>query len=574
MKQNHVPVHEWQSRIQPGRYLAEFPQELPALRDFWSVDALDNGARMVLLPNRVAVRLSGDPADLGLEEPEEFQTSMLLKHSLASLPVMAESGDIDGVERILAGYASFILSARWAELSGRMTSLDHCVAVRIRVMCQLRAIYALLGRPLPDAACAILSNDLAWASNADNYAPNNHGIMLGISTMHAAEIFPSTTPTSASVVGAAQLDRIIDAAFDDKWVCVENTPEYQGFYLTLCTNLLKFLEATAADDGVRLDRLRQIVTGATSSLSRFLLPNGNYPALGDSGTPSAPAIPPEDGVIYSPATGVYVEKQGGIYFSFKCGYRSYVHKHMDDTSITLTLDSEDLIVDAGLHNYDWHDPITRAVKSQRGHSGFFFPEFDHLYPSTMYRPEKYRIKSRLKLLRSSRGVTSLSGRSIVDDTHRVARLVSHSPGLIDITDRYWVLPGASDASVPVQRFLVPLSFKDVSPRRGVLRFEGAASWIELSFEPMREVTVSIGTGGELPRGWMSRGWSSAIACRAIDIAAPSGGLAAHISLRYGRASNARHLPATESALPACPQGDNSLPSDLDDSSTDHNGAAE
>lgn len=566
----------WQSQIDPDRYLKEFPQEVPVLKDRWSSEILPDGARLIGLPNRVSVRLSAEPSDLGLEEPEEFQTSMLWKHSLAILPAMAGAGDIAGVESILGGYASFMSSARWAELSSRMTSLDHCVATRIRAICALRAAYYLLGRPLPRSAYSILEHDLAWAGEPNHYAPNNHGIMLGISTMHATEVFPDATPPTVSTIGAAQFEAIIDAAFDGDWVCVENTPEYQGFYLTLCTNVLKFLDMSALADGELSSRLRDLVDGATKSLSKMLLPSGHYPALGDSGTPWIPPIQNEDGVTYSPATGLYIEKRDGIYFSFKCGYSSYVHKHMDDTSITLTIDDEDLVIDAGLHNYDWHDPITRAVKSQRGHSGFFFPEFDSLYPSTMYRPEKYRIQSRLELLESNSKSTALSGRSIVDGTHRVARLVRHTPGTIKITDRYWVGPDLSHSSVPVQRFLIPLSLTEARSHPGTLRFLGKASWIELRFDPKRAVDVSIGTQGELPRGWMSRGWSSSEACRAIDISV-RGNFATDIAVNYGRLPEPGSLLLGNPHPPQLPHSQ--LPNDgtvreRDVSDNDHKGATE
>lgn len=569
------PLHgtepSWQSRIDPDRYLKEFPQEVPVLKDRWSSEILEDGARLIGLPNHVTVRLSAEASDLGLEEPEEFQTSMLWKHSLAILPAMAGAGDIAGVEIILGGYAPFLTSARWAELSSRMTSLDHCVATRIRAICALRAVYYLLGRPLPRSAYTILEHDLVWAGEPEHYAPNNHGIMLGISTMHASEVFPDTTPPSVSEVGAAQFERIIADAFDDDWVCVENTPEYQGFYLTLCTNVLKFLDISVQADGVLSARLHSLVDGATKSLSKMLLPSGRYPALGDSGTPWTPPIQNEDGVTYSPATGLYIQKRDGVYFSFKCGYSSYVHKHMDDTSITLTVDDEDLIIDAGLHNYDWHDPITRSVKSQRGHSGFFFPEFDHLYPSTMYRPEKYRIRSRLQLLESNSNLTTLSGRSIVDGTHRVARVVRHAPGMVEITDRYWVDSKITDSSIPVQRFLIPLSLTEVSTPPGTLRFLGKASWIELKFEPGRDVDVSTGTQGELPRGWMSRGWSSSEACRAIDISV-GGNFATDVTVSYGRLSEAGSVRLED------PQhSHHKLPNvgtvrGRDVSSNDHNGA--
>ena len=529
-----APGPAWESSIPPAAYLADFPLPIPVLEARWTSEVLPDGARSVTLPNRVSVRLSGAASDLGFEEPEEFQTTMLWKHSLAALQLMLTSGDVQGARSILDGYADFIESERWAELSERMTSLDHCVASRIRTICALRAIFATLEAPLPDSAIAILETDLAWASEPSRYASNNHGIMLGIATMHAAEVFPRITPEAVAAVGTARFDEILAAAFDETGVCVENTPEYQGFYLTLCTNTKKFLEMSSTDNSRVVAHLSELRERAAAALSRMLLPNGAYPALGDSGSLVEGPVPSVDGTTYSPATGIYISKAEGVFFSFKCGYTSYVHKHMDDTSVTLQVDGEDLILDAGLHNYDWHDPITRAVKSQRGHSGFFFPEFDHLYPSTMYRPEEYRVRSRLRRLSDGRGSVLLSGRSVIDDTHCVARLLEHGSGTLEIVDRYWVAAAVDEFADPVQRFLVPTALVEERPRPGLLRFVGAGAWLEIEFDPDRAVTITTGGEGELPLGWVSRAWSRAVPCRSVEIGVSARGAASRATLRYGR----------------------------------------
>lgn len=524
----------WISMIQPDLYLREFPQEIPVLEDRWSFDIRPGGRCIVVLPNKVSVHLSGDPDDLGLEEPAEFQTSMLWKHSLAILPSMLQSGHEETVSTILEGYAEFMQGERWQDLSKRMTSLDHCVATRIRTMCALRAISTVRGISFPSGAREVLREDLRWAGDPYNYAPNNHGLMLAVATMHANEIFPDETPEQVVSVGSMQFESIIAAAFDDQWVCVENTPEYQGFYLTLCSNVLKFLEYSSRSDAGLKSRLQELVDRATMALGKMLLPSGHYPALGDSGTPWRPPIEGVDGVTFSSRTGLFIQKNSGVFFSFKCGYASYVHKHMDDTSITLHVDGEDLILDGGLHNYDWHDPITRAVKSQRGHSGFFFPEFDHLYPSTMYRPEKYRVQSNLRSLGLDSRRALLSGRSVIDGTHAVMRLLEYTAGRIEIVDRHWMLAGSGPAEPPVQRFLLPESLTEREVRPGVLRFEGQAAWIAFEFDPTREVVTHVGSADELPRGWVSRGWSKAVPCRSIDILVSDSSAAARLTVRFGR----------------------------------------
>ncbi len=523
----------WESRISPVDYLTRFDLEIPVLSSRWQIEEVDRNRFLVTLPNRVRTHISSDAADLSHMDAQEFQTTMLWKHSLAALPVMASSQLFDGVEAVLSAYADFLSSEAWGVLSAQMASLDHCVAMRIRTMCTLRAMYASLERALPEALSVVLLHDLAWASAKDNYALNNHGLMLGLATMHAAEVFPAIAPAETTTVGAEMFQVIILGAFGDDWICIENTPEYHAFYITLCTKALDFLGSSGMAGSEIAAQLTTIIERATDALAQCVLPDGKFPALGDSGTLVPSSVVSVDGTLVSTHTGLYISKRDESFVSFKCGSATYVHKHMDDTSLTLVVDGEELLLDGGLHNYDWHDPITRAVKSQRGHSGAFFPEFDHLYPSTMYRPEKLRVDSKLQFLGTSGDATVLAGRSTIDETHRVARLVTHAPGEITVVDRFWLADGTAAEAPPVQRFLVPADFVVSVIRPGVTRYAGARAWLEIEVDPSREVIEHVATDGDLPRGWFSRAWSQSIACRSIDIVAPPEG-PARARLRYGR----------------------------------------
>ncbi|MFV0407725.1 MAG: hypothetical protein ACK5LN_13055 [Propioniciclava sp.] len=524
---------QWESEISPAVYRASFGIELPSFEHKWSLTQDAEGTFQVGLPNRVVLQFSTDPAAIADPEAPEWQTSMLWKHSLAILPLLLHHDQAELVDEFLEGYSTFLDTPGWVEISTQMASLDHCIALRIRCLCLVRAYYAQVGQALPDAADDILRRDLAWASEPARYAQNNHGLMLAMAVAHAAEIFPQVTSPGMFRAATTTAIRILRRAFGHDWVCIENTPEYQGYFLRLCQSLRDFLKVSRFVTAPVITELDETLTHAAATLTLMVRPDGRYPPLGDSGATPPSGMTSTDGELVSRATGLYVGKHDGVFFSFKCGYKSHVHKHMDDTSISLTIDDEELLLDAGLHNYDWHDPITRAIKSQRGHSGFFFPQFDELYPGSMYRPEHYRVKSELSLLSRAGGAVRLAGTSIIDETHGVTRLVTHRAGVIDLVDRYWVTTHAEAAPLPVQRFLVPATMGVEYLSAQTTRFTGEHAWLEIEVDPSRELTVHEGTGGDLPRGWFSRRWSEAEPCRSIDISVAEG-KPAWARVRYGR----------------------------------------
>lgn len=56
------------------------------------------------------------------------------------------------------------------------------------------------------------------------------------------------------------------------------------------------------------------------------------------------------------------------YLTFKCGYQSKTHKHLDDLSLTYYLNGHDLFIDPGKYSYDIKDPIREYLISPEAHT--------------------------------------------------------------------------------------------------------------------------------------------------------------------------------------------------------------
>ena len=61
-----------------------------------------------------------------------------------------------------------------------------------------------------------------------------------------------------------------------------------------------------------------------------------------------------------------------------CGARTEVHKHVDDSSVTLRFKNHNILIDGRSYTYDRADPLRRCIESSLGHSDLYLKEFDGL----------------------------------------------------------------------------------------------------------------------------------------------------------------------------------------------------
>lgn len=529
-----APTLCWTSTMSPEDYLANHSDSMIRIGSpLWKLRGDFHSHFEVSLPNQIEVDFPLVAPDYGRSDYEQRQSTLLWVHSLGHLPqLLSVTQNSTTVTALLESYSTFVDSDVWADLSSQMTSLDHAVAMRIRSVCMLAAQFTIMGRPLPKAVESILRHDLSWAGDVGNYVQNNHGMMLAAAVLHVRYMFPAIVSQEEELLAEAQLQKIVLNAFDSQWICRENTASYQAFYINFCKEVLKF--ANAAGRSTRFaSTLSDMIELAANTLRTLILPNGDYPAMGDSGS-SPSGYVSTDGVLLTEDSGLFVDKHDGIYRTFKCGYSSHVHKHADDTSLTLSIDADELILDGGLHSYDWKNPFTRAVKSQRGHSGVFFPKFDDLYPGTLYNPSDSRVASTLKRLGATPAVAELSGESLIDGSHFVRRTATFGEGSIAVQDCYSTHDGSNDLAV--QRFLLPAN-AEMTMTQGEIRIDTSKSWMTIQFDPLREASIRTGTTEPIPYGWISRSWGQKTPCVSVDIAPRNGWKTMNALIQYGRVAS-------------------------------------
>lgn len=128
--------------------------------------------------------------------------------------------------------------------------------------------------------------------------------------------------------------------------------------------------------------LLETVQKAQAVSPLFIRTNGSLPTVGDTELYPKISINELDkeklGVDCFPDSGFFIYKGPSLHLTAKCGGNSFVHRHVDDTSITLHYSGDDIIIDGGFFSYDTNLRITRYFKSYFAHSGIFTTDSDKM----------------------------------------------------------------------------------------------------------------------------------------------------------------------------------------------------
>jgi hypothetical protein len=308
------------------------------------------------------------------------------------------------------------------------------------------------GWDFPIAAINILHHDLeSVLIDQQSYIhTNNHGAMVGIAFIHAAQIFLGLDSTVAEL-GWSSLKEIVGSIFDGQGVAGENSPEYQAFWISLLTPLAQMSRTWPIPRSPAWFDVTQVVSQAEDALGHFTDHAGHYLPIGDS-HPGRSLVPPSrNTVLVTEEHGFACYSQRDTLLTFNCGHSNYAHKHCDDTSITLSYGGLSLILDSGYFGHDWRDDRVIYTKSQSAHSGLFLEEFDDLHPGRLMFPGRETMRGKLE---HERDANVFVGTVDVQDGRSLQRRITiRGPESFLIEDR--VTTPLAIESRAVRRFLFP-----------------------------------------------------------------------------------------------------------------------
>src|SRR5699024_9778266 len=164
--------------------------------------------------------------------------------------------------------------------------------------------------------------------------------------------------------------------FSAQGIHLENSPDYHNMVVRMYRDIEKYLNDY--DDTSLGNNVKEYLSIASNYPRTLVKPDGQFPAIGDSGTKQNRLTKKYDD-IYDFEAGISVLQHKSpkpLYLSFVCGYSSKVHKHKDDLSITLNYNGKDFIVDPGKFNYS-KSKARNYITSKRSHSSFQLRDYDY-----------------------------------------------------------------------------------------------------------------------------------------------------------------------------------------------------
>lgn len=360
---------------------------LSALRE--PVDAGPVGVRMTTGAIIGVDRLSG--IDFGISFSDQQGSNRMWLHSLQPMRVIGEglrAGQHDLKPYYRAGWSSavaYMSSDAGKTACETVPSGDHAAATRLRAC--LEAGPLLDDPELLESVRRVGDTTVSWLMADENYRANNHGLMSSISLLYwSVDVLSGE---DATAVRSKAVDRILALAarsFDGRGLCDENTIGYHNFNLSCYDEVLGLHDAYFLDPRIDTD-LRAILKRAEDALNICVLQDGTVPTVGDSPRYKVRRATPISSSGCFPDSGYGVLKNEHVYLSLICGSRSEIHKHADDSSLTLWWDGHPLIVDAGSYLYDRTNPYRRTMESAFGHSGIFLDALDGPLRSQIVRKE-------------------------------------------------------------------------------------------------------------------------------------------------------------------------------------------
>jgi hypothetical protein len=430
-------------------------------------------------------------------------TTILWRNSLAYLVRLFEfEQSTNSIETARVVVESFL---HWAEAAStkdpksmKSGSLDHQGALRIRTLMSLMSMISRTGDAENFEVFHGLFERLIMVEERlldqlDLYQPNNHGIMLGMAHLHASTLFPSNAKLHDSGEWIERLYDTLGHIIDEDGIASENTPIYQVFYVSLIEDIVAFLVWSGKLPGkIRIFQL--LMRAAQIGVKRQLLPNGAVPPLGDSPGGMQHRIKPLLGTLWSPTNGLAISSSESHYLSFTAGFRSVIHKQLDELSVSWWVDGNFILRDAGLLSYDQNDPIATMMRGHKGHSLPVYSNFDSWTTKNTisFGKNDSRLRGHLVEKKEEDELISFSGLLKFDGNAIIRRTVDLSPDKkLRIVDSFL----STKYGTPMSRFLLDPSISVISNDvDGNLVLRSRNRLISVIFEsndPGKQINVQI-----------------------------------------------------------------------------------
>lgn len=311
-----------------------------------------------------------------------------------------DSGDISFLKlanRILTSFYQFFATQ---SLKAEMLFNDHAQAERIQNIVFLWDVAKGARFELnTEAAIALVTDAVEKLSGIAYYQSNhNHGIIVDKACLIGLYFLNKPDFVTSFNYIVERLKLQVDYAFTSDGIHKENSIDYHYFVLSLLSGIKNILQYAEHPYFVELS---EKMKGAEEYIIYSLKPNLKRPLFGDSKGEQIKYIKKHPDYIktYDNPYMEYVVTQGkrgecppslfkkfssgyifmrehfnsanfqeSTWISFKAGFSTRVHKHMDDLSVCLFTKGYDVFVDPGMYSFSYGDYRKNYMESPEAHS--------------------------------------------------------------------------------------------------------------------------------------------------------------------------------------------------------------
>lgn len=260
----------------------------------------------------------------------------------------------------------------------------------------------------------IIIDHCEFLNDEKNYKMNNHGLMMDNALLKASDYIEDDGMRKVYEEKALYRIRLsLYRDFSRRGVHLENSPEYHRMVMIIYRKIMSTLKNKKIEPETHFKNLYK---SADNFKSYLIKPNLEYPMLGDTGKITEKNVSKKfmDFIDYDAGLALLQRRHNddikkSTYLTFRSGYQSKTHKHLDDLSITYYLNGHDLLIDPGKYSYDKTDEIRNFLISPEAHTTVGiknkqytlsnpFIDFNDLRLVKYYSTDKYRIISGINKL--------------------------------------------------------------------------------------------------------------------------------------------------------------------------------
>ncbi|WP_226618608.1 heparinase II/III family protein [Cytobacillus firmus] len=270
---------------------------------------------------------------------------------------------------------------------------DHTTAYRTH---NLIYFYLCLesSRKKDDAINSLIIRHAEFLYSDKYYRKNNHGIMMDRSLIQLGVVFNYSESKNWINKGLFRLKDNFYNSYSSRGIHLENSPEYHLVVQKLFLSIEEFLNKYDLTLGQEIIDKFELIEEYYSFIVK---PDGYLPMIGDSSKKKIninqknfKSLVDFDAGISILQSENYNTPNKSTWMSFICGYSTLTHKHIDDLSITLFYNGDDIFVDSGKHSYG-SSPARGYVRSAQAHNTVVVNSRNYKLPDPNLAREKIRI---------------------------------------------------------------------------------------------------------------------------------------------------------------------------------------